>query len=303
MRVLALTAIVLAGLLLGGATAPPAREGSPARGSRSESNVRAGPQPRPSVTRDEVLDRAGAKVETYLEEFPRLVATESMSQEASAPAGRAVDISQRSWVAELAWLRLDDDDEAIAVRDVVEVDGEAVTGERSKLIDLLHGPTRATWSDALAILTEGARHNLVPGSRNFNLPTVVLFFMHPERRPRFSWKSRFPSRTVAGPDDVFEIEFRERSRPTIIRGAAGEQIYSRGRVWLSADGGLRRTELRLRIESVDYTLETEFGPVGDIGMVVPLVMKERYAAKNGVVTSIARYTDYRRFQTGARLVQ
>jgi hypothetical protein len=269
--------------------------------------VLAGPQPHPPVApqppanRDQLLDRAGAKVETYLAELPMLVATESMSQRASRSPGSTDGVEHRVWIAEVAWVRLADD-EAIAVRDVLEVDGQSVAAERSRLVHLLHGARRGTWGQARALLNEGARHNLVSGTRNFNLPTVALFFLHPERQSRFAWKGRVP-RDASWPwPEPVEIEFRERSRPTLIRGAGGEQIYSRGRMWLNADGTVVRTELRLEIERVKYTLDTRFAFTHDVGLVVPVALEEHYEAPDGSVVSSATYSNYRRYQTGARLV-
>jgi hypothetical protein len=256
---------------------------------------------RPPASRGELLDRAGKRVETYLTELPTLVTTETMTQHVELPPGRRAEVERRDWVAEVAWVRLSGDDEAIAVRDVLEVDGQPVTAERSRLIDLLHGARQGTWAEARALLDEGARHNLVPGSRNFNLPTVALFFLHPERRERFSWKGQVP-RTPNSSSEPFDIEFRERSRPTVIRGAAGEQIYGRGRVWLSADGTVGRTELRLEIERVEYTLVTRFARAREIDLVVPATLEERYESPDGIVVSTATYSNYRRYQTGARLV-
>jgi hypothetical protein len=254
------------------------------------------------ASRGELLDRAGAKVESYLATLPTLVATETMLQRVSVPTGRTADADRRVWIAEVAWVSLPDEGEAIAVRDVLEVNGQPVTGDRSRLVDLLHGVRRGTWDEARALLDEGARHNLVPGSRNFNLPTVALFFLHPDRRPRFSWKGQVPRRTAPPSSAPIEIAFREKSRPTVIRGERGEQIYSRGHVWLSPDGTVVRTELRLEIERVKYTLEARFGMDPGLALVVPVTLHEIYAAPDGVVTSAATYSNYRRYQTGARLV-
>jgi hypothetical protein len=299
-----LSMVVLAAWLVGGVEAPPAQmvRSPHARGLALQSGLRAGLQPGARLTRSALLDRAGARVDAYLTELPRLVATESMAQHVVQSRSPALDGGKRRWIAEIAWVRLNDEHEAIAVRDVLEVDGQPVSHGRARLIELLHGARRGTWSEARALLDEGARHNLVPGSRNFNLPTVALFFLHPERRSRFAWKARFPRDTPASSAGPFEVEFRERSRPTVIHGANGEQIYGRGRIWIAGDGVVTRTELQLEIGPVKYTLATEFEHDDAISIVVPYQMTERYDAPDGAVVSTARYSNYRRFQSGARLV-
>jgi hypothetical protein len=292
----------MAAPLTGGAEAPPTQQ-PPFKGG-----VRAGLQSRPPgahpprVNREELLTRAGARAEAYLEELPRLVATESMEQQVLESRFAILDGERRRWIADLAWVRLDDAPEAIAVRDVLEVDGAPVTEGRSHLVELLHGSRKGTWSEARALLDQGARHNLVPGSRNFNLPTVALFFLHPDTRPRFRWTGRWPRDARASSPRPFEIEFRERSRPTVIRGIGGEHIYSRGRVWLTGDGSVVRTELRLEIGPLKYTLDTDFAFDAAVQRVVPHRLTERYASPTGVVVSTAHYSNYRRFQSGARLI-
>lgn len=250
----------------------------------------------PSQT--EVLARAGAIVARYSDELPRLVATETLVQALTPQPDKAGMATSRQWVAEFAWVKLPSEADPIGFRDVIEVDGQAVGPGGRRLVELLHGSDRASWSQARAILHEGARHNLAPGSRNFNLPTVVLFFLLPERQARFSWKRR--TETSA---PVWELEFRERSRPTLIRRGDGGAIFSRGRVWVeAATGSVRRTDLALQFDRVDYTLTTRFERVPALDMVLPSHLDERYASPDQVVTGTATYTNYRRFQTGARLI-
>ena len=118
-----------------------------------------------------VMARAGAFVVRYAEELPQLVATESSVQDLTPQPGHATSVAaQRRLVAEFAWVRLPGEAEPIGFRDVIEVDGRPAGPDRRRLVDLLHGPGRATWAQARAVLEEGARHNLAPGSRNFNLP-------------------------------------------------------------------------------------------------------------------------------------
>ncbi len=247
-----------------------------------------------------VLARAGALVARYTDELPRLVATETLVQELTHQRDDEVGVpTRRRSVAEFAWVALPGEVDPIGFRDVIEVDGQPAGPERRRLVELLHGSRQASWAQARAILEEGARHNLSPGARNFNLPTVALFFLLPERQQRFSWKRR------TEPDaPVWELEFRERSRPTVIRQSDGRPAFSRGRVWVdAATGVVLRTDLVLEIEQVSYTLTTRFERVAAMDLVLPVRLEERYTTPDELVTGIATYTNYRRFQTGARLIQ
>jgi hypothetical protein len=247
-----------------------------------------------------VMARAGAFVARYTEELPRLVATETLVQELTAGRDDAVEVSRRRSVAEFAWVTLPDVVDPIGFRDVIEVDGQAVGPGRKRLVELLHGSQQANWAQARAILQESARHNLSPGSRNFNLPTVAMFFLLPELQGRFSWKRR--TETSA---PVWELEFRERRRPTLIRQTDGRPVFSRGRVWIeAATGAVLRTNLTLKMDPIGgYTLTTRFQRVAAMDLVLPFRLDELYATPDQVVTGSATYTNYRRFQTGARLIR
>ena len=247
----------------------------------------------------DVLARAGAFVRGLEEELPRVVARERMVQRATVPGGGpALPVSGRRMVSELAWVPMPEAPDLLPVRDVVEVDGRALTSERQRLQALLQSG-RGALEEARRLLNEGARYNLAPGSRNFNLPTVALFFLHPDTAPRFSW-----SRTSPRKARIWTFEFKERERPTIIRDGSGRPVFSRGSVDIdAATGTVRRTALRLRYHDVNYTLVTTFEPVPTMGLVLPVRMDERYATSSGLITSAATYDDYRRFETGARLVQ
>ena len=246
----------------------------------------------------DVLARAGAAVRQYQEELPHLVATETSVQwiEPIEP-GRRVEEPARHLVAEFGWVAFPASSDVVGVRDVVEVDGRRLTHERERLQALLHGGDGSA-VDARRLVDESARYNLGDGSRNVNLPTVVLFFLHPNAQPRFAWSRK--SRPSAA---VWEFEFKERERPTIIHSDRSSVVYSHGRVLIDvATGIVLRTELHIRIDKVDYALVTTFAPVAALGLTLPARLEEHYVTPTGVIRGEARYDHYRRFVTEARLL-
>jgi hypothetical protein len=245
-----------------------------------------------------VMARAATCVARYTEELPRLVATETMTQQVTK-LGQSLKGVRRQSLAEFGWVTISGVPEAIGFRDVIEVDGRPVGSGQTRLVDLLHGHDSGTWSQARVILDDGARHNLMPGSRNFNLPTVVLYFLEADRQSRFRWKRR-----SAASAPVWELEFHERSRPTVIRQTDGRPILSRGRVWIdTVTGAILRTALDLEMDPAGgYALTTTFERVTPMGLVLPIRLDERYTTPDEVVIGTATYTNYRRFQTGARLL-
>lgn len=246
-----------------------------------------------------ILARAAARVARYSEELPRLVATETMSQQITPKPGQPVTGVRRQTVAEFGWVPLSGEKEAIGFRDVIEVDGRPVGSSPTRLVELLHGHAGGTLTEARAILNEGARYNLVPGSRNFNLPTVVVYFLEADRQARFRWTRRSRAEAV-----VWEMEFHERSRPTVIRTGDGRSINSRGRVWIeAATGEVMRTALELEFDGTTYAINSELEYVAAMDLVLPVRLEERHEGPDGVVvTATAVYSNYRRFQTGARLI-
>jgi hypothetical protein len=248
----------------------------------------------------DVLARAGRRVLEYQAELPHLIATETSVQLASAPAGRLIEIQERHLVSELGWVSAGTLPDLVGVRDVVEVDGHPLHGgERLRLQMLLHGSGPTTPASVTQLLNEGARFNLAEGSRNFNLPTVALFFLHPETQSRFKWSRQSPASAT-----TWVITFKERAQPTIIHTGDGASVFSKGLVEIEpATGEVRRTELTVHIDKLDYTLTTTFGRVASVDMNLPVSLKEKYVTPTGTITGEARYDTYRRFDTSARLVQ
>jgi hypothetical protein len=248
----------------------------------------------------DVLARAGRRVVQYQAELPHLIATETSVQLASSPAGHLIEIQERHLVSELGWVSAGTLPDLVGVRDVVEVDGHPLHGgERLRLQMLLHGSGPTTPASVTQLLNEGARFNLAEGSRNFNLPTVALFFLHPETQSRFKWSRQSPASAT-----TWVITFKEHAQPTIIHTGDGASVFSKGLVEIeTATGEVRRTELTVHIDKLDYTLTTTFGRVASVDMNLPVSLKEKYVTPTGIITGEARYDTYRRFDTSARLVQ
>lgn len=249
----------------------------------------------------DVLSRAGAVVLRYEEELPRLVARETSTQLATNRT-QSVVLEQRHLVAEFGWVAFPGSTDVVGVRDVVEVDGRSLTTERERLQSLLHGGRAGAGVEVRRLLDEASRYNLSigEGSRNLNLPTLVLFFLHPQVQPRFSWSRRSPPSAA-----LWEFEFKEREGPTVIHGGADgrERVVSRGRVLIEPTSGiLRRSELRLRFDGINYTLVTTCERVAALDLVLPIRLEERYETSTQSVVGTATYDNYRRFETDARIL-
>ena len=239
----------------------------------------------------EVLRRAGRTVLAYQTELPRLVASERYVQ-------RTADGVERHLVAEFGWVPSPTLPDLIGVRDVTEVDGVVLDSRDTSLAELLRTNGAITRAEASRLLEESARYNLGGGFRNLNLPTVALFFLHPDNQRRFKWSAR-----TQGGAAGLEVEFNERDRPTIIRTGSGGPVLSHGTATIDSDTGIvRDTDLRLHFEHVTYRMATHYAPVVALGLTLPSSFDEEFVTPDYVITGHATYDNYRRFQTDARIL-
>jgi len=271
--------------------------------------IATGPQAKadgPSLV--ELLTSAGEYVLSYEDSFRVVVAEEVYVQRRRAsPSGPVQDTRRlssdvvfvRAPGTALPWWLL---------RDVYEVDGRAVRDRQARLEKLLVGGPADGLERARAIADEGARFNLGRSVRNFNVPTLVLAFLHPSVQPRFSFE-RKGTATIEGRSFV-EIAFRELAAPTVIRGPdAHPDVLAAGRVWIhdGRDGTVGRTELVLELPGdgamTRALLTTEYRPYRALALWVPVEMRDRLQTelvgergRSGsveVVEGLAAYSGFR----------
>jgi hypothetical protein len=255
----------------------------------------------------ELLAGAGEYVLRYEDSFRVVVAEEVYVQRLRASPGGVVQQNRqlrsdvvfvRAPGTGLPWWLL---------RDVFEADGHAVRDRERRLEKLLAGGASDGLGRARAIADEGARFNLGRGFRNYNVPTLVLAFLHPSMQPRFSFE-RKGRETIEGRKFV-EIAFRELGAPTVIRGPDSHpDVLASGRVWVheGRDGTVGRTELLLETAGEGLvtraTLTTEYRPYRPLSLWVPVEMRDRLqteqVARRGFaaveyVDGLAAYTAFR----------
>jgi hypothetical protein len=255
----------------------------------------------------ELLQSAGRYVAAYEDAFRVVVAEETYVQRLRATPSGPVR-QTRHLLSDVAFVRAPGT--ALPwwlLRDVYEADGSPVRDREARLEKLLVGGPDGL-PRARAIADEGARFNLGRGYRNFNVPVLVLAFLHPGVQPRFSFE-RKRNTTIEGRSFV-EIAFRELSAPTVVRGPdAHPDLLASGRVWIhdGGDGTVGRTELALQLSrdgvATRATLTTEYRPYRALALWVPVEMRDRtqieLAGSRGrsgvieVVEGLAAYSAFR----------
>ena len=175
----------------------------------------------------------------------------------------------------------------MAFRDVLEVDGAPVRDRDDRMQRLFTLGGDAV-ERAMAINRESARYNLGTIVRTINTPIVALDFLVPETQPRFKF-SRTGVRRIAN-GEVWDISFKERDRPTIIKTPLGKDVAARGSFAIDpVDGRVVETALELlgiaRI-TVTYAIDPR------LQIAVPVQMTEAYDTETETLNAVATYSKY-----------
>jgi hypothetical protein len=107
-------------------------------------------------------------------------------------------------------------------------------------------------------------------------------------------------------DRVTVLKANEIARPTIVRSPSGEAMPSQISAWIDEAGRLRRALVSF-YETGDrlaQSIRVEFRRHAELGVLVPTEMRENFntGPKTPRGLSIAKYSEFRRFQTSARIL-
>ena len=263
-----------------------------------------------------VMTRAGAYVVKYQQDFSLLLADERYLQEvrntnqdaardaSRAPEGPGTTPEVRVLVSEFALVRVHDADRTLwlAFRDVVDVDGHAVRDRQERLERLFLTPPADALAQARAIAFESARYNIGDMVRTVNVPTLALEFLETaaQRRSSFGKKAEELVEGVR----AWVVSFEERARPALIRTPRGQDVKTKGLVWIDPDTGrILKTELDPQLQrGLTARITTTYAQDGRLRLWVPVTMTEVYEMERRTLTGEATYTNFRRFETEVKLL-
>jgi hypothetical protein len=258
----------------------------------------AGQERRPAPSLNSVLSAAGSYLREYENQLTFLLAQERYSQRVLGLKGR--ERARRVMTGELFVTFVPGDQFWISVHDVAEVDGQPVP-DREDLQRLLE--SGSIQHVARSLMERNARFNLGTVRRNFNEPTLALRLLESDHQR----KVKFDRKAVAVEDGVtlMTIGFKESAEPTLVRGDDGAQLSSTGDVVIEAETGrVRRTYIRFRHQTITAEMTAVFAPEPKLNLWVPSTFSERYERRDGteeVIICDSEYTDYRRFESRARI--
>jgi hypothetical protein len=114
----------------------------------------------------------------------------------------------------------------IPFRDVVEVDGRAVTDRPDRLMRLFVESGVSGTAQAVRIAAAGAAHQLGTRPRTTTNPVIALAFLQPLHQYRFRYSVEKPKETIPGRRAT--LRFRETREPTLMRTDEGQDLPIRG---------------------------------------------------------------------------
>jgi hypothetical protein len=185
----------------------------------------------------------------------------------------------------------------LAFRDVIEVNGKPVTDQQDRLLKLFVEPYTDPLVRASEIAYASAKHSLERGRLANPLFAIALLQRHYQPKFRFDLKRLEPK---LGPG-VREIELFEDVAP---KPSAPPPVHAVA--WVNElTGRVVKTEVRAGRAPSTALLTTTFGVDPVLGVDVPLEMRDLYVVNGGAASAlragdeyigIARYTRFRRFQ-------
>jgi hypothetical protein len=262
----------------------------------------------------ELSKRAASYVKWYDQQLLAVVGDESYQQKLFQ-RGPTQD-QERTLRSTVAWVHLPGLNDTVAVREVLEIDGRPAQ-QSSRLHGLLTRPTEQLETDVRTLLNESAEYNLAEGSRNINFPTFALAYLRPSAG-HIKWRP-------AGRDNGRHvIDFEERGSKTVVRSDTGDRLRARGRIWLDdRSGRIERIDVRLvarqwiaddgpgsmdqsTVSRISYRADVAFVRDERLDLWLPATMTDVYERHFGTtylrVDGEASYSNYRRFETGGRVV-
>jgi hypothetical protein len=162
------------------------------------------------------------------------------------------------------------------------------------------------YAKARSTLRESARFNL-GAPRTINLPNLPLEILRRQHANRFSVR-------IAGTERInghrtTKLVLVENVSPTIIQEFVGHDMRSIVSAFVEPDTGrLWRADVIIRdprptVVEFDYVVSVRFEENRGFGLLVPSRMREDFfAGEDRKAWGDATYTNYRRFQTSARIL-
>jgi hypothetical protein len=263
----------------------------------------------------DVLAKTAERVAAFADPTRAMVCEERYNQkldrirsivgyEMSGPVGSrsevaAVGVDARDWVAELAIVATPADAASgypwREFRDIVSVNGKPERDGKSRLASL--ATLSVDMGNALALSASQDASNFMYGRfvRAIDIPRSALFFLYATNQPRFEFR-KGGGKTIAG-IKTWEVTFKEKVKPTLIRGSGDKDAPSTGSFWIDpATGDVLMSVLKSADSSEVYDeLTVTYAKDPETGLRLPATATERIVDDEGAqrVQTTATFTKWR----------
>ena len=258
-------------------------------------------------TLEEVLARAADNVDELREQLSGMVSEERYEQNASTPNALGLgnySYQRRTLRSDYLLVQTEGAEQYYGFRDVFEVDGRPVRDRAERLTKLFLDPSAGADRQIQGIRRDSARYNIGGVARDINTPTFALLFLSAYSH-RFEFgrvTDTSPELGLDGPDeaaDMWIVEYKETSAPTVVGGREGRDLPAHGRFWIEpTTGRVPVSELVLKDAEMEAIIVVRYEANEGLGHSVPVEMRERYdnRRQGSRVNGTATYTRFRRFQ-------
>jgi hypothetical protein len=252
-----------------------------------------------------VLARATEYVSHYEADLGNLIGTEEYVQNSvwldNSNPPRVSRRMQRRTASDFLIIQVGS--EWAALRKVNRVDGLRVKETVPSFEDAFDTSPAANAKRLSDMKTESTEHNIGDVRREINLPTFALRVLRKSEIGRFAFE-RIGTARIEGVQ-TWRIRFREESGRSLVSGAKGEMLYSKGTVWIDPENG--------RVLQTEFEVENPYAQTHLSGRIVvtysagrklpillPEIMTERYESKYNNIDCRAEYSNFRPFEVDVK---
>ena len=252
-----------------------------------------------------VLERATQYVTQYEADLGNLIGSEEYSQNVTlldnSTPPRVAKRMQRRTSSDFLIIQVGP--EWAALRKVNRVDGLKVKDTEPAFEDAFDNSPEANGKRLQDMRNESTAYNLGDIRRDINLPTFALKVLRKSEVSRFSFERGGTSK-IDG-IQTWTVRFREQTGRSLVVGGKGENLYSKGTVWIEPETG--------RVLQTEFEVENPYGVTRVRGrsvvtysagkkvpILVPNIMVEHYESTYINIEGKADYSNFRPFEVDVK---
>jgi hypothetical protein len=258
----------------------------------------------------QLLAAAGTYVAAYEKAFGAIVSEETYDQTGNARVATGPGRQRRVTTSELLTFNTGGSGWMV-FRDVLDVDGKPVAGERGRLATVAADPSREALADAMRRTAASARYHIGLVARTITVPTAALTYLRRENQPHSTFA--FDGMKTIGKLSVALVTFAA----TDEQPATDDATTTKGRAWIEPESGrIVRSEISQTSKNCTAKVEVEYAAEPGIDVWVPVRMFEQYdvvmpagavqgrggQAVSAHVDGLATYRNFRQFALKAGLM-